>query len=272
MALPALAGPAMVAGTTLATKLLPQKTVSGGPENDGYMQGDGVLATTGSALAGGGIGAAMRRHDLGPDASMREKVGATITGGVLGTGSGLLANMEHDAIHGDGGSFKSMMFGAGSAMLASKLQKDGPNMIQAALIGGGNGLAANIVHDKMTDKGYGLQADLLADTAQGGALGYVAEGGAKGAALGAGLGAAAGFATDKMTERQAEFAGMTPEQKSLMTSEGANAAVEAQRNPMGGMADSFVEEHDKQQSFMDRFNKTPEPATPSASQDGPEFA
>ena len=138
MALPALAGPALVAGSHLLTHFAPQKEVSGGPQNNGYMQGDGFLATAGTSLAGGVAGAAMRRSDLGPDASPREKIGATVMGGALGAGSGLLANMQNDAIQCEGGSIKSAIFGAGSAMLASKLKDGGPNLLQSAIIGGGD--------------------------------------------------------------------------------------------------------------------------------------
>ena len=248
MPLPALAGPALVAGSQLITHFAPQKEVSGGPKNDGYMNGDGFLATAGTALAGGAAGAALRRADLGPDASIKDKIGATITGGALGTGSGLLANIQHDAIHRDGGTLTSMVAGAGSAMLASKLQKDGPNMIQAALIGGGSGITADILHDKATDKGYGLQADLAADALQGSTLGYVAEGGWKGAAGGAALGAAAGYGTNKLTESQYDpLAGLNPEQRSLIESEGAESAVQGQRQGQGGMADGFVAQHNAAQ-------------------------
>lgn len=244
MALPALAGPALVAGSQLITHFAPQKEVSGGPQNDGYMNGDGFLATAGTALAGGAAGAALRRADLGPDASVKDKIGATITGGALGTGSGLLANIQHDAIHRDGGTLTSMVAGAGSAMLASRLQKDGPNMMQAALIGGSSGITANIAHDKATDKGYGLQADLAADALQGGTLGYVAEGGLKGAGLGTALGAAAGYGTNKLTESQYDqYAGLSAEQRGLMESEGAESAVQGQLQGQGGMADGFVAQH-----------------------------
>lgn len=242
MALPALAGPALVAGSHLITHFAPQREVSGGPQNDGYMNGDGFLATAGTALAGGAAGAALRRADLGPDASARDKIGATIIGGALGTGSGLLANIQHDAVHREGGTLTSMVAGAGSAMLASKLQKDGPNMIQAALMGGSSGITANILHDKATDKGYGMQADLIADSLQGGTLGYVAEGGWKGAGIGTALGAVAGYGTNKLTERQYDpLAGLNPEQRSLMESAGAESAVQGQRQ--GGMADGFVAQH-----------------------------
>lgn len=219
------------------------------------MQGDGFLATAGTSLAGGVAGAAMRRSDLGPDASPREKIGATVMGGALGVGSGLLANMQNDAIQGEGGSIKSAIFGAGSAMLASKLKDGGPNLLQSAIIGGGSGLTANILHDKATDKGYGMQADLGAGALQGGALGYVGMGDLKGTGIGAALGAGAGFASNKLTEQQGIGAGLTAEQQELMQSEGANSAVNAQNpfqagpgaqtvqaNHTGRMADQFMAE------------------------------
>ena len=239
MALPALAGPALVAGSHLLTHFAPQKEVSGGPQNNGYMQGDGFLATAGTSLAGGVAGAALRRSDLGPDASPREKIGATVMGGALGVGSGLLANMQNDAIQGEGGSIKSAIFGAGSAMLASKLKDGGPNLLQSAIIGGGSGLTANILHDKATDKGYGMQADLGAGALQGGALGYTGMGDLKGTGIGAALGGAAGFASNKLTEQQGIGAGLSVEQQELMQSEGANNAVDAQ-NPF--KADSMYEQ------------------------------
>ena len=239
MALPALAGPALVAGSHLLTHFAPQKEVSGGPQNNGYMQGDGFLATAGTSLAGGVAGAAMRRSDLGPDASPREKIGATVMGGARGAGSGLLANVQNDAIQGEGGSIKSAIFGAGSAMLASKLKDGGPNLLQSAIIGGGSGLTANILHDKATDKGYGMQADLGAGALQGGALGYTGMGDLKGTGIGAALGGAAGFASNKLTEQQGIGAGLSVEQQELMQSEGANNAVDAQ-NPF--KADSMYEQ------------------------------
>ena len=248
MALPALAGPALVAGSHLITHFAPQKEVSGGPKNDGYMNGDGFLATAGTALAGGAAGAALRRADLGPDASIKDKIGATMVGGAAGTVSGFLANIQHDAIHREGGTLTSGLAGAGSAVFASMLQKDGPNPIQAAIIGGGSGITADILHDKATDKGYGLQADLAADALQGSSLGYVAEGGWKGAAGGAALGAAAGYGTNKLTESQYDpLAGLNPEQRSLMESEGAESAVQGQRQGQGGMADGFVAQHNAAQ-------------------------
>lgn len=257
MALPALAGPALVAGAQLITHFAPGKEPSGGPQNDGYMKGDGFLATAGSALAGAGTGAAMRIKDLGPDASPREKVAAGLMGGTLGAGSGLLANMQNDAVQAEGGSIKAAVFGAGSSMLASKLQKDGPNMLQSAIIGGGTGITANILHDKATDKGYGLQADLGAGALQGGALGYTGVGDFKGAGIGAGLGAAAGFGSHELTERQGAQAGLTGEQRSLMESDGATNAVAAQTGQKG-MADGFVDQYNQQQAVQPVANAAPQ--------------
>lgn len=257
MALPALAGPALVAGAQVLTHFAPQKDVSGGSQNDGYMKGDGFLATAGTALAGAGTGAAMRVKDLGPDASPREKVAAGLMGGALGAGSGLLANMQNDAVQGEGGSLKSAIFGAGSSMLASKLEKDGPNMLQSAIIGGGTGLTANILHDKATDKGYGMQADLAAGALEGGALGYTGMGDLKGAGLGAGLGAAAGFGSHELTERQGVQAGLTAEQQSLMQSDGAGQAVEAQSGQKG-MADNFVDQFNQQQPTQSAADAAPQ--------------
>src|SRR5690625_267805 len=114
------------------------------------MQGVVCLATAGTSLAGGVAGAALRRSDLGPDASPREKIGATVMGGALGVGSGLLANMQNDAIQGEGGSIKSAIFGAGSAMLASKLKDGGQNLLLYAIIGIGFGISTNILHAKTT--------------------------------------------------------------------------------------------------------------------------
>lgn len=278
MALPALAGPALVAGSHLLTHFAPQKEVSGGPQNNGYMQGDGFLATAGTSLAGGVAGAALRRSDLGPDASPREKIGATVMGGALGAGSGLLANMQNDAIQGEGGSIKSAIFGAGSAMLASKLKDDGPNLLQSAIIGGGTGLTANILHDKATDKGYGMQADLGAGALQGGALGYVGMGDLKGTGIGAALGGAAGFASNKLTEQQGIGAGLTAEQQELMQSEGANNAVNAQNlfqagpeaqtapvNQTGRMADQFMAEAPATANEQTSF-------TPQKENEGPQMA
>lgn len=282
MALPALAGPALVAGSHLLTHFAPQKEVSGGPQNNGYMQGDGFLATAGTSLAGGVAGAAMRRSDLGPDASPREKIGATVMGGALGAGSGLLANMQNDAIQGEGGSIKSAIFGAGSAMLASKLKGDGPNLLQSAIIGGGSGLTANILHDKATDKGYGMQADLGAGALQGGALGYTGMGDLKGTGIGAALGGAAGFASNKLTEQQGIGAGLTAEQQELMQSEGANNAVDAQNpfkadsmyeqpaqtvqaNHTGRMADQFMAEAPTTVNEQTSF-------TPQKEDEGPQMA
>ena len=282
MALPALAGPALVAGSHLLTHFAPQKEVSGGPQNNGYMQGDGFLATAGTSLAGGVAGAAMRRSDLGPDASPREKIGATVMGGALGAGSGLLANMQNDAIQGEGGSIKSAIFGAGSAMLASKLKDGGPNLLQSAIIGGGSGLTANILHDKATDKGYGMQADLGAGALQGGALGYVGMGDLKGTGIGAALGGAAGFASNKLTEQQGIGAGLSVEQQELMQSEGANNAVDAQNpfkadsmyeqpaqtvqaNHTGRMADQFMAEAPAAANEQTSF-------TPQKEDEGPQMA
>lgn len=282
MALPALLGPALVAGTHLATHFAPQKEVSGGAQNNGYMQGDGFLATAGTSLAGGAAGAAMRNSDLGPDASPRERVGATVMGGALGAGSGLLANMQNDAVQGEGGSIKSAIFGAGSAMLASKLKDGGPNMLQSAIIGGGSGLTANILHDKATDKGYGMQADLGAGALQGGALGYTGMGDLKGTGIGAALGGAAGFASNKLTEQQGIGAGLSVEQQELMQSEGANSAVNAQNpfqadsgydqpaqtvqaNHTGRMGDQFMAE-----APATATEKTP--FTPQKEDEGPQMA
>ena len=282
MALPVLAGPALVAGSHLLTHFAPQKEVSGGPQNNGYMQGDGFLATAGTSLAGGVAGAAMRRSDLGPDASPREKIGATVMGGALGAGSGLLANMQNDAIQGEGGSIKSAIFGAGSAMLASKLKDGGPNLLQSAIIGGGSGLTANILHDKATDKGYGMQADLGAGVLQGGALGYTGMGDLKGTGIGAALGGAAGFASNKLTEQQGIGAGLTAEQQELMQSEGANNAVDAQNpfkadsmyeqpaqtvqaNHTGRMADQFMAEAPATANEQTSF-------TPQKEDEGPQMA
>ena len=247
MPLPALAGPALVAGAQVLTNVATQKLASGGPQNDGYMEGSGLLAKAGTALAGGVTGAAMRTKDLGPDASPREKIAAGLMGGALGAGSGLLANMQNDAIQGGGGSLKSAVFGAGASMLASKLEKDGPNMLQSAMIGGGTGLTANILHDKATDKGYGMQADLAAGALEGGALGYTGMGDLKGGGLGAALGGVAGFASNKLTEQQGVNAGLTEEQESLMQSDGATNAVNAQ-SAQKGMADNFVNQYNQQQA------------------------
>ena len=117
-------------------------------------------------------------------------------------------------------------------------------MLQAALMGGSSGITANILHDKATDKGYGLQADLIADSLQGGTLGYVAEGGLKGAGIGTALGAVAGYGTNKLTESQYDpLAGLSPEQRGLMESERATSAVQGQFQGQGGMADGFVAQH-----------------------------
>lgn len=174
----------------------------GGPEGTGFMKGDGAKATLGTALAGGVAGAALKTRDLGPDAGPREKIMAAVTGGLAGTGSGLLANMQHDAIHAKGGAVKAALFGAGSNMLASTLEKDGPSMIQSALAGASTGYVADSFHDKLTKKGYGMQADLLSDSVQGATLGYTGMGDGKGAMLGGALGAAGGFATQKMTQNE----------------------------------------------------------------------
>lgn len=203
----------------------------GGPNNDGFMQGDGPMATIGTALAGGAAGAALKMKDLGPDASLRDKIGAQVKGGLLGAGSGLLANMEHDAVHAEGGALKAALFGAGSNMLASKLQDGGPNMLQSAIAGGSTAFMADSFHDKLTEKGYGMQADVLADSTQGATLGYTGLGDTKGALLGGALGAVGGFATDKMTESQGEktqLEGLSAGDKELAGSSRAEQMVAGQ--------------------------------------------
>lgn len=231
---PALLLPAagVIAGN-IKTHFMPdaEKPSRGGPNSDGFMQGDGAMATIGTALAGGAAGAALKTKDLGPDANLRDKIAAQVKGGLLGAGSGLLANMQHDAIHADGGALKAALFGAGSNMLASKLQDDGPNMLQSAIAGGSTAFMADSFHDKLTEKGYGMQADLLADSTQGATLGYTGLGDTKGALIGSALGAVGGFATDKMTEAQGEKAqleGLSAGDKELAGSSRAEQMVAGQ--------------------------------------------
>lgn len=242
MALPALAAPLLTGAATavggkLVNKFVPNADPGvnhGGSQMDGYSEGLGAKGALGLGGAGAATGWAMGRANAPEGATAAEKMVAGTTGALKMGAAGVLTNSANNAIQADGGGFKAAVFGGAANMLASTMQEDGPNMLQAALTGAAGNYGLNFAHDTAVDKGYGLAGDMIAGTGQGAILGHNLTGDVKGTGIGAGLGAALGGVNAFSTQREGEAAAADSmslaEQEMLAADSSAQRMLESQQN------------------------------------------